>query len=273
MSAPIKVALPGFGGRMGQMIAGLVQTENQFTITAATEAPHSNLIGHDVSESLGIQKTGVEISSSADMLGRNSDVIIDFTRPEATMEHLRIAVKTNTSMVIGTTGLNQAQEKQIEEAGKHIPIIYCANTSIGVTLLLQQVKKIASMLDESWDIEILETHHNQKVDAPSGTALALGAAAAEGRSVLLGDVRDSGRDGLTGVRKQGDIGFSVIRGGDVAGEHSVIFFGKDERIELNHKANDRVIFARGALKAAQFIVGKLGQQGLNGYFTMDDVLG
>ena len=244
MSAPIKVALPGFGGRMGQMIARLVQTENQFTITAATEAPHSNLIGHDLSESLGIQKTGVEISSSADMLGRNSDVIIDFTRPEATMEHLRIAVETNTSMVIGTTGLNQAQEKQIEDAGKHIPIIYCANTSIGVTL-----------------------------DAPSGTALALGAAAAEGRSVLLGDVRDSGRDGLTGARKQGDIGFSVIRGGDVAGEHSVIFFGKDERIELTHKANDRVIFARGALKAAQFIVGKLGQQGLNGYFTMDDVLG
>jgi 4-hydroxy-tetrahydrodipicolinate reductase len=129
------------------------------------------------------------------------------------------------------------------------------------------------MLDESWDIEILETHHNQKVDAPSGTALALGAAAAEGRSVLLGDVRDSERNGLTGARKQGDIGFSVIRGGDVAGEHSVIFFGKDERIELTHKANDRVIFARGALKAAQFIVGKLGQQGLNGYFTMDDVLG
>ena len=273
MSAPIKVALPGFGGRMGQMIAGLVQTENKFTITAATEAPYSNLIGHDVSESLGIQKTGVEISSSADMLGRNSDVIIDFTRPEATIEHLRIAVDTNTSMVIGTTGLNQAQEKQIEDAGRQIPIIYCANTSIGVTLLLQQVKKIASMLDESWDIEILETHHNQKVDAPSGTALALGAAAAEGRSVLLGDVRDSGRDGLTGARKQGDIGFSVIRGGDVAGEHSVIFFGKDERIELTHKANDRVIFARGALKAAQFIVGKLGQQGLNGYFTMDDVLG
>ncbi len=273
MSAQIKVALPGFGGRMGQMIAGLVQNESQFAITAATEVTNSNLIGQDISQILGIQQTGIKISPSPNILGENSDVIIDFTRPEATMEHLRIALETNTSMVIGTTGFNQDQEKQIEDAGRHIPIIYCANTSIGVTLLLQQVKKIASMLDESWDIEIIETHHNQKVDAPSGTALALGAAAAKGRSVLLGNVRDSGRDGLTGPRKRGDIGFSVVRGGDVAGEHLVIFFGKDERIELTHKANDRVIFARGALKAAQFIVGKLGQKGLSGYFTMDDVLG
>ena len=176
-------------------------------------------------------------------------------------------------MVIGTTGLNLAEEKKIADAGKKIPIIYCANTSIGVTLLLQQVKNIASILDDSWDIEIVETHHNQKVDAPSGTALALGAAASEGRSVFLDDVRDCGRDGIVGPRKQGNIGFSVVRGGDVAGEHSVIFFGKDERIELTHKANDRVIFARGALKATRFIVGKLGQKSFNGYFTMDDVLG
>ncbi len=273
MSAPIKVAIPGFGGRMGQMIASLIQTEKQFVISAATEAPNSNLIGRDISQILGIQETGIEISPSPEMLGRNSDVIIDFTCPEATIEHLKIALETNTSMVIGTTGFNKAQEKQIEDAGRQIPIIYCANTSIGVTLLLQQVKTIASILDESWDIEILETHHNQKVDAPSGTALALGAAAARGRSVLLGDVRDSGRDGITGPRKQGDIGFSVVRGGDIAGEHSVIFFGKNERIELTHKANDRVVFARGALKATQFIVSKLGQQVLNGYFTMDDVLG
>ena len=273
MSAPIKVALPGFGGRMGQMIAGLVQAESQFTITAATEAPNSNLIGQDISQSLSKKETGIKISPSPHMLGKNSDVIIDFTRPEATMEHLRIALETNTSMVVGTTGLNQAQEKQLEDAGRRIPIIYCSNMSIGVTLMLQQVKKIASILDKSWDIEILETHHNQKVDAPSGTALALGAAVAEGRSVQLGDVRDSGRDGITGVRKRGDIGFSVIRGGDVAGEHSVIFFGTDERIEVTHKANDRVIFARGALKAAQFIAGKKGQKVLKGYYTMDDVLG
>ena len=273
MLAPIKVALPGFGGRMGQMIASLVQIENQFKISAATEAPNSSLIGQDISQSLGIQETGIEISSSPEMLGINSDVIIDFTCPEATMRHLKIALETNTSMVIGTTGLNQSEEKQIEDAGRQLPIIYCANTSIGVTVLLQQVKKIASVLDNSWDIEILETHHNQKVDAPSGTALALGAAASKGRSVLLDNVRDIGRDGVTGPRTQGNIGFSVVRGGDVAGEHSVIFFGKNERIELTHKANDRVVFARGALKAAQFIVGKLGQRGLTGYFTMDDVLG
>ena len=273
MTSPIKVALPGFGGRMGQMVAGLIQTEKQFTITGATEAPNSNIVGQDISQSLGIPQTGVLISASPNSLCKNSDVIIDFTRPEATMEHIRIALETNTAMVIGTTGLNLEQEKQILDAGKHIPIVYCANTSVGVTILLQQVRKITSILDESWDIEILETHHNQKVDAPSGTAIALGMAAAQGRSVSLKNVRDSGRDGITGARVPGNIGFSAIRGGDVAGEHSVIFFGKDERIELTHKANDRVIFARGALKAAKFIVGKIGQQRLNGYFTMDDVLG
>ena len=273
MTSPIKVALPGFGGRMGRMIAGLIQTENQFVITAATEAPNSSIVGQDISESLGVPQTGVMISESPHLFCKNSDVIVDFTQPEATMEHIRIALETNTAMVIGTTGLNLEQEKKISDAGKNIPIIYCANTSVGVTLLLQQVRKITSILDESWDIEILETHHNQKVDAPSGTALALGMAAAQGRSVSLEDVRDSGRDGITGARKPGKIGFSAVRGGDVAGEHSIIFFGKDERIELTHKANDRVIFARGALKAAQFIVGKIGQRRLNGYFTMDDVLG
>ena len=273
MSAPIKIALPGFGGRMGQMIFGLVQNESQFVITAATEADGSALIGEDISAGTVNQNTGVIISASADILGVDTDVIIDFTRPEATIEHVKVALETNTAMVIGTTGLNQSQEKQIAEAAMHIPIIYCANTSIGVTLLSQQVRQIASMLDDSWDIEILETHHNQKIDAPSGTALALGRAAAEGRSVSLEDARDSGRDGITGARKKGNIGFSVLRGGDVAGEHSVIFFGKDERVELTHKANNRIIFARGALKAAQFIVGRMDQANLRGYFTMDDVLG
>ncbi len=273
MSAPIKVGLPGFGGRMGQMIANLIHKESLFEIIAATEAVSSELIGRDVSSTSGVQNIGVEISASADVLGKNSDVIIDFTQPEATMVHLQIALETNTPIVIGTTGLNEAQEKKILEAGKKIPIIYCSNTSIGVAILRQQVRQIASKLDNDWDIEILETHHNKKIDAPSGTALTLGQAAAQGRSVSLTNVRDSVRDGITGPRKNGNIGFSVLRGGNVAGEHSVIFFGKDERIELVHKANDRVIFARGALKAAQFIVKRSNQKDLNGYYTMDDVLG
>ena len=272
MSAPIKVGLPGFGGRMGQMIARLIQEDSSFELVAATETLNSKLIGRDISDNLGIPKTGIKISASADVLGNSSDVIIDFTQPEATMEHVQIALETNTPMVIGTTGLNKVQEKKISDAGKLIPIIYCANTSIGVTILLQQVQQIASKLEDSWDIEIIETHHNQKLDAPSGTALALGKAVAQGRSVLLEKVRVSGRDGITEVRKKGDIGFSAIRGGDIAGEHTVIFFGKNERIELTHKANDRVIFARGALKAAQFISDKSNQNNFNGYFTMDDVL-
>ena len=273
MSAPIKIGLPGFGGRMGKMITKLIREDSLFEITAATEDASSNLIGQDISLNSRVPDIGVKISDSANVLGENSDVIIDFTRPEATMEILQIALETNTPMVIGTTGLNEKQQKKITVAGKIIPIIYCANTSIGVTILLQQVRHIASKLENDWDIEILEIHHNEKMDAPSGTALALGQAAAQGRSVSINDVRDSVRDGSTGPRKKGDIGFSVLRGGNVAGEHSVIFFGKDERIELVHKANDRVVFARGALKAAQFIAKRSNQKNLNGYYTMDDVLG
>ena len=272
MSASIKVGLPGFGGRMAQMIANLIHEESLFEITSATEVANSNLIGLDISHNLEAKNMGVKISASVDVLGKNTDVIIDFTQPEATMVHLQIALETNTPMVIGTTGLTKLQEKKISDAGKKIPIIYCANTSIGITILLQQVRQIASKLEDFWDIEILETHHNKKVDAPSGTALALGAAAAQGRSVSLKDVRDSVRDGIIGSRKQGNIGFSVLRGGNVAGEHSVIFFGNDERIELVHRANNRVIFARGALAAALFITKKLNQTDLKGYYTMDDVL-
>merc|ERR1711991_1188442 len=170
MSAPIKVGLPGFGGRMGQMIARLIQEDSSFELVAATETLNSKLIGHDISHNLGIPKTGIKISASADILGNSSDVIIDFTQPKATMEHVQIALDTNTPMAIGTTGLNKVQEKKILDAGKLIPIIYCANTSIGVTILLQQVQQIASKLEDCWDIEIIETHHNQKLDAPTGTS-------------------------------------------------------------------------------------------------------
>ena len=179
------------------------------------------------------------------------------------------AVKgTGQALVIGTTGLDDAQEAMLQKAAESVPILYCANTSLGVNLLLKLVEKAAKALGDEWDIEIVETHHNQKIDAPSGTALALGHAAAKGRDVLLDDVRDSGRDGITGARKSGDIGFAVMRGGTVAGEHSVMFFGEDERIELTHIANQRTIFARGALSAARFMAGK--QAGL---YSMDDVLG
>ena len=257
----IKIALPGAGGRMGQMIASLISQQNDLHLSAAVERSDSPLIGNAIGDIL--------ISDDHSSLGIGAGgVIIDFTRPESTIALLEIAVKSQTAMVIGTTGLSDMQEAEVHKAAEQIPIIYCANTSVGVTLLSHLVRQVAKKLTDGWDIEIVEAHHNQKIDAPSGTALALGKAAADGRGVALGDVRDSGRDGITGIRKKGNIGFSVLRGGDVAGEHSVVFYGEQECLSLTHKANSRTIFARGALRAARFAA----VQSVPGLFTMDDVL-
>lgn len=257
--ASINFALSGAMGRMGQMIASVAASSSDMRLVGGLEyvgSPHqgtacgSGTITHDVAN----------LSEAA--------VIIDFSRPEATLSLIEGVKGTGQALVIGTTGLDDAQEAILREAAKSIPILYCANTSMGVNLLLKLVEKAAKALGDEWDIEIVETHHNQKVDAPSGTALALGHAAARGRDVVLDDVRDSGRDGITGARQSGDIGFAVMRGGNVAGEHSVTFFGEDERIELTHIANQRTIFARGAVSAARFMAGKPA-----GLYSMDDVLG
>lgn len=256
-----RIALPGATGRMGEMIRSVVAEQPDFDIAALSEHPDNPLIGSALD--------GVELSADPVCLGLGpGSVIVDFTRPDATLQHLAIARKTGTAMVIGTTGLKAEQEKILSQAAQDIPLVYCANTSVGVTLLSQLVRQVARQLSEDWDIEIVETHHNQKVDAPSGTALALGRAAADGRGVDLANVCDSGRDGITGVRKPGDIGFAVMRGGDVAGEHTVTFFGQQERIELTHRATSRLIFARGALRAAAFACHQTP-----GLYTMDDVLG
>jgi len=257
----LHIALPGAAGKMGQMIASLVAEAGDIDILAASEHPQSPAIGTAIG--------AATISADAKILGIGSGgVIIDFTRPEATMKHIEIAVASGTAMVVGTTGLSAEQEKELERAARQIPIVYCANTSVGVTLLGQIVEQVARQLDADWDIEIVETHHHHKIDAPSGTALALGHAAAKGRGVSLDAVRDSGRDGETGARKKGDIGFAVLRGGDVAGEHTVSFFGQQERIELTHKATGRIIFARGAVQAARFAA-----TAPKGLYSMKDVLG
>ena len=197
-----------------------------------------------------------------------ADVIIDFTSPAASVAHAAIAAGAGRALVVGTTGLTASDEAALAEAAKSIPLVYCANTSVGVTLLARLVEQVAAQLVEGWDIEILEAHHHHKVDAPSGTALALGEAAARGRGVALDEVSDMVRKGQTGARKSGDIGFAVLRGGDVTGEHSVIFFGDSERVEISHKATDRAIFARGALRAARFAAAVSP-----GFFDMNDVLG
>ena len=255
-----RIALPGAAGRMGKMIRDLVAEHAEFEIAALTE--------HAKHPFVGVTTEGICLSADADKLGLGKGgVIVDFTRPEATLNHVEIARKTGTAMVIGTTGLTSSQEKLLTQAAADIPIVYCANTSVGVTLLAQIVRQVAGQLGQDWDIEIVETHHNQKMDAPSGTALALGRAAAEGRNVVLDEVRDSGRDGVTGQRRKGDIGFAVMRGGDVAGEHTVTFFSQQERIELTHRAGSRSIFARGALRAAAFASAQIP-----GMYSMEDVL-
>lgn len=257
--ASCNFALSGAMGRMGQMIASVAAQSSDLTLVGGLEYAQSQHQGAPCG-------TGVITADVASLSDAN--VIIDFSRPEATMALVEAVKGTGQALVIGTTGLDDAQEAMLQKAAESVPILYCANTSLGVNLLLKLVEKAAKALGDEWDIEIVETHHNQKIDAPSGTALALGHAAAKGRDVLLDDVRDSGRDGITGARKSGDIGFAVMRGGTVAGEHSVMFFGEDERIELTHIANQRTIFARGALSAARFMAGK--QAGL---YSMDDVLG
>ena len=257
----LHIALPGVAGKMGQMIASLVTEAGDIDILAASEHPQSLAIGTAIG--------AATISADAKILGIGSGgVIIDFTRPEATMKHIEIAVASGTAMVVGTTGLSAEQEKELEKAARQIPVVYCANTSVGVTLLGQIVEQVARQLDVDWDIEIVETHHNQKVDAPSGTALALGKAAAKGRQIDLEAEKESGRDGITGARKSGTVGFAALRGGDVAGEHTVTFFGQQERIEITHRATSRVIFARGALRAARFAAAQKP-----GLYSMDDVLG
>ena len=254
------IALPGAGGRMGQMIQTVLAEQN-IALKVATESTSSDKIG--------TKMMGVTVTDDSTMLGQGRGcVIVDFTRPDVTMAHLAIARKSGTPMVIGTTGLSAEDEQKIAEAARDIPLVYCANTSVGVTFLSRIVRDVARALSDEWDIEIVETHHHHKIDAPSGTALALGHAAAEGRGVALEAVRDSGRDGETGARKTGDIGFAVLRGGDVAGEHTVSFFGQQERIELTHRATGRIIFARGAVAAARFAASAPA-----GLYDMTDVLG
>jgi len=266
-SQAIKIGLPGAAGRMGGMLIREIAAADDLSLVAATDRPDSPHIGHDAGIVAQTAASGVMLGGDPATLFSGTDVVIDFSSPDASLHHARLAAETGTAMVIGTTGLNAEQEDLLRQAAAHTAIVYCANTSVGVTLLSQIVEQVASTLTDGWDIEILETHHHHKVDAPSGTALALGKAAARGRKVELDRVADMVRKGQTGARTQGDIGFAVLRGGDVAGEHSVIFFGESERIEITHRANDRAIFARGALRAARFAA-----LAAPGFYDMNDVL-
>lgn len=256
----MKVGIAGCSGRVGQILITEVQSE-------FWRAQGLHLAGGTSRKNAG-QGNGFLITDEPDELFRLSDVVIDFTLPEGTRQHAALAQRYAKALIVGTTGLNTADEETLREAARTAPIVYAANMSVGVSLLLSLVQQAAKALDPVWDIEIFEAHHKHKVDAPSGTALALGRAAALGRGVALQDVATLAREGNTGPRESGTIGFSVARGGDVVGEHSVMFLGTGERIELKHTATDRALFARGALRAALWTQGKAP-----GLYSMRDVLG
>lgn len=265
--ATVKIAIPGAGGRMGGMLIREIAAAEDLQLVAATDHPDSPVIGEDTGFLVGLRENGLTISDDPAELFEQAHVVIDFSDPAASCAHAELAAKFGVALVVGTTGLTPEDEAVLERASEKAALVYCANTSVGVTLLGQIVEQVAAQLTDGWDIEIVEAHHHHKVDAPSGTALALGRAAARGRGVELENVADMVRKGQIGARKQGDIGFSVLRGGDVTGEHSVIFFGQSERVEISHKATDRAIFARGALRAARFAA-----SGKPGFYTMADVI-
>jgi 4-hydroxy-tetrahydrodipicolinate reductase len=257
----MKIAIAGAAGRMGQMLIAEIARTEGCTLAAALEGPGSNKLGTDAGG-------GVKIVADAAQAIGAADTLIDFTVPAATLAHARIAADKGVAMVIGTTGLNPEQTAEVHDCAKKTPIMWAANMSIGVNVLLALVERTASMLDPAYDIEVLEMHHRHKIDAPSGTALALGRAAAAGRKVKLEDVWRKSRDGHTGARPTGEIGFATLRGGEEVGVHTVMFAAAGERLELSHRAFSRETYASGAVRAALWLKGKKP-----GLYGMKDVLG
>ncbi len=264
----MKIGIVGCAGRMGRMLVAEALDSDGCTLIGGTEHAESPFLDQDVAALAGKDAAGLPVSADTDALFAAADVVIDFTLPQATIAHAEAATQHGTALVIGTTGLGGAEQGAVEKAADKVAVVQAANYSVGVNLLMGLTKQVAGILKADYDIEIVEMHHRHKVDAPSGTALALGTSAAEGRGVVLDDVSERVRDGHTGVRTSGDIGFATLRGGDVVGDHSVIFAADGERLELTHKASSRAVFARGAVRSAIWCEGK--QSGL---YSMRDVLG
>ncbi len=264
----VGLVVTGASGRMGQTLIRLAQGSDKLHLAGCVERSGHPWIGRDLGEAMGGSPLGVKVTDDALEAFAKAQAVVDFTSPSASVEFAALAAQARAVHVIGTTGLEPEHLAKIEAASRHAVIIRAGNMSLGVNLLARLTQKVAAALDADWDIEIVEAHHRMKVDAPSGTALMLGQAAADGRGVSLDDAKVSGRDGITGARHKGTIGFSAIRGGDIVGEHDVVFAGEGERIILRHVATDRSIFARGALRAALW-----GQGQKPGHYDMMDVLG
>lgn len=264
----MKLAIMGAAGRMGQALVQTATSMPGVTVVGGTESAGSNAIGSDLGTLAGLDPIGASVTDRSLELFAEIDGVLDFTVPAASVEFAALAAQARIVHVIGTTGFSIEDDEKITIAARHATIIKAGNMSLGVNLLTALTARVARALDETFDIEIVEMHHRHKVDAPSGTALMLGEAAAEGRKVSLDRHAVRVRDGHTGARNSGDIGFATLRGGSVVGEHSVIFAGEGERLELTHRAQDRSIFARGAVKAAIW-----GRDKPPGLYSMFDVLG
>jgi len=262
----MKVCIAGSGGRMGRALIEAVSATSDLKLSGALERPGSSLLGKDAGELAGTN-LGVTISDDLDRALSASDVLIDFTRPEGTLKHLALCRQKGVAVVIGTTGFDADGKRAIEAASRDIPIVFAPNMSVGLNITLKLLELAGKALSDGYDIEIIEAHHRHKVDAPSGTALKLGevVAQASGRSL---DDAVYGREGVTGERDPKTIGFATVRGGDIIGDHTVLFAGIGERVEITHRATSRANFATGAARAARFLAGRAA-----GLYDMQDVLG
>ncbi|WP_174769950.1 4-hydroxy-tetrahydrodipicolinate reductase [Paraburkholderia hayleyella] len=263
----MKIAITGASGRMGRMLIETVLNDSSVTLSGALERSGSPQLGQDAGALLG-RHTGVLLSDDIERVCAQSDCLIDFTRPEATLLYVQAAVRHGVKLVIGTTGFDDAQKAQLHAAAEQTGIVFAPNMSVGVNVTLKLLDFAARQFAQGYDIEIIEAHHRHKVDAPSGTALKMGEVVAEALGRNLAECAVYGREGVTGERDPSTIGFSTIRGGDIVGDHTVLFAGTGERIEITHKSSSRLSYAQGALRAARFLAHRA-----SGMFDMQDVLG
>lgn len=262
----VNIAVTGVSGRMGRTLIQAIDSDPDVTLSAAVQRQNGSLLGIDAGDLAGVPKTGISVTATLDESG--FDVLVDFTLVEPCLHHVEIARNLGKAVVIGTTGFNEAQKQQIRELSKSIPIVLAPNTSIGITLCLHLLQQIAPILEQESDIEIIETHHRHKIDSPSGTALRLGEVIAESLGRDLSECAVYGRQGVDEPRERSTIGFSTVRGGDVVGDHTVLFASEGERLELTHKASSRMTFAIGAIRAAKWLSNQPP-----GLYDMRDVLG
>ena len=263
----LRIAIAGAGGRMGRMLVEANLNDPQATLSAAIDQAGAQVIGKDAGELVGMP-CGVTISSDSEEALAQAGCLIDFTRPEATLQHLEICRRHGTAIVIGTTGFDAPGKQAIAAAALDIPVVFAPNMSVGVNVVFKLLAVAARIMDDGYDVEIVEAHHRHKIDAPSGTALRMGEVVAQALGRELGQCAVYGREGVTGERLPSTIGFATVRGGDIVGDHKAMFCGLGERVEIGHKASNRMPYALGSLRAAHYLSGRKC-----GLFDMQDVLG